>query len=241
MKRIIAVGIFIIQGSIIQGQTNAYRLDLNTVHEIDKKLVTFAGVGFVGSPEANYNQYYFSFPGVMYTPEKWIQFWGGFKDFFTNNWETDNTNELRPYAGMKLLVLNSAKVHLFNFTQYEYRYITNTTTKSIQKYGRIRNRLGIETPLSSDAWSAKTFYFMADAEPFYRFDKDMVDQIRLRMGPGYVVNEKIRLELMWRMQLSRSTKSDPFEWTENTFRLNVKISSKNGLFKRLIHPDFEID
>jgi hypothetical protein len=43
------------------------------------------------------------------------------------------------------------------------------------------------------------------------------------------------------MQLTRGTRADPFSYTANTFRINLKISTEEGLFERLLHPDFELD
>jgi len=232
---------FLITDSLAQDVLDEYRFDASIVHPMAKNLVSFSGIGVVLSPDKHQNEYYFSFPGILYTPKKWLQFWGGFKDFYTNNWEVENTNEMRPYGGVKLLVPNSAKVHLYNFIQYEYRHIKKTKSKSVQEYGRIRNRFGMEVPLTKTAWKSKSFYVIADAEPFYRFDKNMIDQVRLRIGPGYVVNGKIRLEFVWRMQLSRSISTDPLTYTGNTFRLNLKLSTTEGLFEKLLHPDFELD
>jgi hypothetical protein len=226
---------------LAQDVQNEYRFDASIVHPLAKNLVSFSGAGLVLSSDKHQNEYYFSFPGIIYTPKKWLQFWGGFKDFYTNNWEVENTNEMRPYGGVKLLVPNSAKVHLYNFAQYEYRYIKKTTSKSVQEYGRIRNRFGVEAPLNKNPWKSKSFYFIADAEPFYRFDKNMIDQVRLRMGPGYVLNGKFRFEFVWRMQLSRINNTDPLTYTGNTFRLNLKISTTEGLFEKLLHPEFDMD
>jgi hypothetical protein len=242
-KHLFVIIIILLIESVVSAQSvnNSYRFDATIIHPIAKNLTGYSGIGLVSSSDKNQNEYYISFPGITYAPKKWLQFWGGFKDFFTNNWETENTNELRPYGGIKILIPNTAKVHLYNFTQYEYRHITKITSETVQQYGRIRNRFGMEVPLNKNPWTPKTFYMLADAEPFYRFDKNIVDQIRLRMGPGYVINGHFRLEFIWRMQLMRSTSDNPFSYTDNTFRINLKISTKEGLFEKLLHPDFEMD
>ena len=127
---------FFMANALAQDAQNEYRFDASVVHPLAKNLVSINGAGLVSSSDKHQNEYYISFPGFIYNPKKWLQFWIGFKDFFTNNWEAENTNEMRPYGGVKLLVPNSAKVHLFNFTQYEYRYIKKTNSKSVQEYGQ---------------------------------------------------------------------------------------------------------
>jgi Protein of unknown function (DUF2490) len=221
-----------------QSVKNEFRFDVTIVHPIYKKLTGFSSAGIILNSDKKLNVYYIGFPGLTYSPLKWLQLWGGLKDFYTNNWSGENTNELRPYGGIRLLIPNTAKVHLYNFMLFEYRYIKKTESKSTQEYGRIRNRFGMEVPLNKKPWAPGTFYILADCEPFYRFDKNMVDVIRLRMGPGYVINEKFRLEAIWRMQLTRGVQSDPLDYTDNTFRINLRIATKEGLFKDLLHPDF---
>jgi hypothetical protein len=40
------------------------------------------------------------------------------------------------------------------------------------------------------------------------------------------------------MQLTRIVKTDPLAYSDNTFRVNLKIATRKGLFKELLHPDF---
>lgn len=221
-----------------QTPRNELRFEVNIVHPILKNLTGFSSAGIIQNGDKNQNEYYIGFPGLTYAPKKWLQFWAGFKDFYTNNWSGENTNELRPFGGIKCLIPNSAKVHLYNFILFEYRHIKKTESKSIQDYGRFRNRFGVEVPLHKKAWNPNTFYVIADAEPFYRLDKNMVDQVRLRMGPGYIINGKLRLEAIWRMELTRASQTDALAYTDNTFQINLKIATKEGLFKELLHPDF---
>jgi hypothetical protein len=221
-----------------QNVKNEYRFITSIVHSLAKKLTASSSIGFVMNAEKNLNEYEIGFPGLIYSAAKWLQICAGLDDVYTNNWDSENTNELRPYMGIKFLIPNTAKVHLYNFTQYEYRHIKKTETKSVHEYGRIRNRFGAEIPLNKNPWSPKTFYVLSDLEPFYRFDKNMVDVIRIRAGSGFVINEYFRLEGIWRLQLARADKTDPFTYTDNTFRVNLKIATRKGLFKELLHPDF---
>jgi hypothetical protein len=240
MKRRCTYIFFLLLTNTLFSQTvkNEYRFHASILHPIAKKLTSFSSIAVALNEDKDLNEYAIGFPGLIYSPVKWLQFWGGLNDVYTNNWSNENTNELRPFAGIKFLIPNTAKVHLSNFTQYEYRYIKKTETKSVQQYSRIRNRLGAQIPLNKNAWSSRTFYALSDFEPFYRLDKSMVDQIRIRMGPGFILNEHFRLEFIWRMQLTRSAKTDPITYTDNTFRINLKIATREGLFKELLHPDF---
>ncbi len=230
---------FMISGNIYpQTVKNEFRFTADIVHPIAKHLSAFGSLGVVINGDKNVNEYTVGFPGITYVAAKWLQLLAGLKDIYSNNWNIENTNELRPFVGVKFLIPNTAKVHLSNYTRYEYRHIKKTESKSVQEYSRIRNRFGMVMPLHKNAWTPKTLYALADFEPFYRLDKNMVDVVRIRMGPGYIINEHFRLECIWRVQLIRSAKEDPLAYTDNIFRINLKIATKEGLFKELIHPDF---
>ena len=155
--------------------SDVYQLNLNPNHPIADRLDMFGNFGYYEN--SNYSQYRFGWPGLIYHVEPWLQLWGGLDAYYTDNDHAADQLELRPFAGVKFFVPNKAKIILFNYTRYEHRNFENLTTHDWTGYERIRSRFGAEVPLTSraGAWETKTFYALADVEPFYRFDKNEWD------------------------------------------------------------------
>ena len=101
---------------------------------------------------------------------------------------------------------------------------------------RVRSRFGVEIPFAprEKAWKYRTFFGFADVEPFYRFDKDVVDPLRVRGGMGYVLNDRIRLEFIYYAQFAREEEGESLEYDENIFRLNMKIGISSGILQRVL-------
>jgi len=196
----------------------------------------FGNFGYFENPD--YSKYRFGWPGLIYSAKPWLQFWGGLDSYYTDNYNSANTLELRPFAGVKLFVPNQAKIFLYNFTRYEYRAVENLDTHDWDNYGRIRSRFGVEVPLTSraKAWEPKTFYAFTDAEPFYRFDKNEWDPVRVRGGIGYVVTDRVRAEIIYTAQFSRSSPGNSLEFADNILQLNIKVALRKGALGRLFNP-----
>jgi hypothetical protein len=216
---------------------NEYQFNVNPHHGLTDQIDMFGNFGYFEQP-SNYSKYRFGWPGFIYGPKDWLQLWGGLDSYYTDNYNSADTLELRPFAGVKLFVPNDAKIFLYNFTRYEYRAIQNQETHDWDNYSRIRSRFGVEVPLTSrvKAWEPKTFYAFTDVEPFYRFDKGEWDPVRVRGGLGYVVNDQIRAEIIYTAQFTRSSQNDPLEYTDNIIQLNIKIALRKGVLGRLFNP-----
>jgi hypothetical protein len=85
--------------------------------------------------------------------------------------------------GAKVFVPNSAHIHLYNWTRFEWRRVTNTDSDTITREWRFRTRPGVEFPLSARAWQPGTFYGLANGELFVAHD--FVGAVRLMSGGGY--------------------------------------------------------
>lgn len=218
-------------------KNNEYQLNLNPHHSLTDQLDVFGDFGYREQP-SNYTKYRFGWPGLIYGPTRWLQLWGGLDSYYTDNYGSANTLELRPFAGVKLFVPNQAKIFLYNFTRYEYRAIENMETHDWDKYSRIRSRFGVQFPLTTraKAWEPKTFYALTDVEPFYRFDKGEWDPVRVRGGIGYIVNDQIRAEIIYTAEFTRAAHDDPLDYTDNILQLNIKIALRKGLLERLFNP-----
>jgi len=142
---------------------------------------------------------------------------------------------------VKLFLPHAVKWNIYNFTRYEFRAIENRDTHDWNNTHRLRSRFGIELPITSNerSWQQGTFYGLADIEPYYRFDKGMVDPLRLRCGIGYLLKEHLRMEFIYHAQFTHPAGSSSLEYTDNIFRLNIKIGLNKGIIGRLQNPDLD--
>jgi len=179
--------------------------------------------------------YRVAFPNIIYHATPWLQGWGGFIVTWTDNDASGNTRELRPYVGFKVFVPNSAHIHVFNWTRLEWRRITNTSNDTITREWRLRTRPGIEFPLSAHAWQPGTFYGLANGELFV--EHGFIDAVRFMSGAGYIRNDRVRVDLNYVFELSRSAPSDALAYSDNSFRLDFKYSFKQGLLHKQQGPE----
>ena len=220
---------------------NEYRFTVFPSAKISDKLTGFAYLGYVTNPDKKYQTYYLGWPAAAYTPKNWLQIWGGIVLLYTNNKDISDKLELRPFAGLKFLVPNQIKWNIYNFTRYEFRATQDRGTHNWNNVSRLRSRFGIEFPFAStkNAWQPKTFYGLADLEPYYRFDKGQVDPFRLRAGIGYVMNPRFRFEFIYHAQYTHPAGSSKLKYTDNIFRINVKIGLNKGIISALHNPDLD--
>jgi hypothetical protein len=218
---------------------NEARLTLVTTRPAAEreKIVWFQYLGVVNNNDKQLTSYYYSPPGIIYKPTKAVEIWLGMFGLYTDNKETNNSWELRPLTGLKLYVPNDKHVNVFNFTRFEYR--------SIHQYGettnipRLRNRLGLEAPFTqAKAWTPKTWYGLADVEPFWRLDKGYLERVRVRGGIGYILNRTWRTEFIYHAEFSGG-EGAPKKYTDNIFRLNIKLSLARRGQRMSILPDFD--
>jgi Protein of unknown function (DUF2490) len=214
------------------------QLTLSLHHPISGDLSGFAELGFRWNPDEDYHDYTILYPGLTYTAAKWLQFSAGLRTLFTDNANSANEFELRPFAGVKLFLPNKLKWNIFNYTRYEYRDTQNRDTDEWTGYSRVRSEFGVEIPLTSreQAWHSNTWYLTADVEPFYRFDKSTIDPFRFGGGIGYVLNDRLQIELIYQGQMSRPSGGSGLEYTESIIHLNFKIGLQKGILQRVLNP-----
>lgn len=219
---------------------NEYRFTVFPSHRVTEKLTGFAYLGYVTNPEKNYKTYYLGWPAAAYSVNDWLQIWGGLVGLYTNNENSSDKLELRPFAGAKLFVPNKIKWNIYDFTRYEFRATQDRNTRDWNNVSRLRSRIGLELPFASSihAWKPGSFYGLADAEPYYRFDKGQVDPFRLRVGIGYILDERFRFEFIYHAQYTHPSGS-ALKYTDNIFRLNIKIGLNKGIIGILQNPDLD--
>lgn len=202
--------------------TNEYRVTLVTAKPVTDKLILFAYLGLVKSPDKSTGTLYYSPPGVIYRAKPWLELWAGVFGLYNNIKTASNSWEIRPLGGVKLYVPNKKKINLYNFTRFEYRFINqdhHTTTVP-----RLRSRVGVEVPLGREkAWKPKSFYVLGDVEPIWRLDDKFLNLVRLRASVGYIVNPTWRVEFIYHAEFS-GAKGEPKNYAGNIWRLNIKLN-----------------
>ena len=218
-----------------------YRFTLAPHHSIKGNLTGFEELGYSWSGEEDYQAFTALWPGLNYRAARWVQLTAGMRSLYTANDASADTLELRPFAGLKLLLPNRFEWHFYNYTRYEYRDTQDLDTHDWFAYHRIRSAFGVEIPLASRAaaWHPKTWYALAETEPYYRFDGDEIDPVRVRCGVGRILNDRLIVEFLYYAQFSRPGEGEAFEYAENMLRVNLKIGLNQGVLRRLLNPASE--
>lgn len=213
---------------------NEYRLTLFPYHRISDQVTGFGYLGYVNNPDKEFQTYYLGY-GASYAFNPTFQLWGGLIGTYTDYQKSADKLELRPFIGPKIFLPNHWKWNIYNFTRYEYRDIQDRDTGDWTGIHRLRSRFGMEFPLTSleNAWQPKTWYGLGDVEPFYRFDRGTIDPLRFRVGIAYIVSSRVRVEFIYHAQFTRPAGSSGLEFTDNIFRLNIKIALNKGIMGRL--------
>ena len=221
---------------------NEYRITIFPSHKVTDKIGGFGYLGYVWNPEKGYQTYYLGWPCATYTPNTWLQIWGGLIGAYTNNESKSDLLELRPFTGAKFFLPNNLKWNIYNFTRYEYRALQDRETNDWNNYSRIRVRFGVEMPFTKreNAWKPSTFYGLTDIEPYYRFDKHLVDPMRIRGGFGYVMKSlPVRIEFIYHAQFTQPDKETGLHYTDNIYRINIKLGRHSGILGSLYNPDID--
>jgi hypothetical protein len=179
--------------------------------------------------------YRVAFPNIIYHARPWLQGWGGLLVTWTDDEASGNTRELRPYAGVKIFVPNSAHIRIYDWTRLEWRRTTNTDKDTITRVWRLRTRPGVEFPLGARPWQPGTFYGLFNGELFV--EHSFVDGVRFMSGAGYIKSDRARFEFNYVLELSRKSSTDTLVYSDNSFRLDVKLSFREGLLHKQEGPE----
>ena len=216
-------GFAIAQATAEQEIHSEYRITIVPTYPVSRKVFLTTYYGYVNIPSSKTNTYYVGAPLlVTYRPTPVVELMAGAFLVINDLKEGNDNTEVRPLAGIKLNLPNDHHLNIFSWTRYELRsfYYGDKTLNNVKN--RLRNRIGIEFPLSKDAWAPKTFYGFTDFEMFYTIEKGYFDRFRERLGFGRVLSQHWRVELIYHMQLLKQSKDLNPQWTDNIFRLNIK-------------------
>jgi hypothetical protein len=82
---------------------------------------------------------------------------------------------------------------------------------------------------------------MADIGSFYRFDRDLSDPARLRQGAGYVINDRVRVEIPVPHAVRACRLERKLQVDRQHYRVNFKVGFKQGLLGRVFDGGGDID
>lgn len=214
-------------------QTDEYRITVFPSHPIfgRRDWIGIGYLGYVTIPEGETEVGYLG-AGAIWKFANWGELWSVLIATWTRSETATDVDELRPVLGIKANFAKVGKTTFFEFFRAEYR-IQDRATGDDTEYLRIRNRIGFERPFGDRPYDTKSWYGLADVENFYRFDRGISDLARLRLGAGYVLSDRVRVELLYHMQFERADSNESFDWTDNIFRINFKLARKQGLLRRV--------
>jgi len=238
---ILVFGVSILMPNVATAQeeiNEEYRVTFVPTYPVSKKIFLTTYLGYVNIPDLKQVNYYLGAPLlVTYRPNPVIEFMAGAFIVFSRPKEGLDNNEFRPLAGVKLYLPNDHHLNIYNWTRYEYRSFHYMDDESLDNVkNRLRNRIGLEIPLSKNAWQPKTLYALTDFEFFYTFEKKYFDRFRERLGLGYILDPHWRVELIYHIQMLRASKDENPVWTDNILRLNIKWTIPHEKHGPISHP-----
>jgi len=223
---------------------NEYRPSLVFAMPINEKWIAWQYNVLVYAPEKKLTTLGVTGPGITYRPKAksgeggWLEFWAGTLFAPTDNYHKSNSFEIRPVVGIRtFLPPNKKKINIFNFMRYEHRIFFQDHDTNLQP--RLRDRGAIEIPLAKGEkrWAPKTWYTVADVEPFWRLDDKFLEKVRVRGTIGYIVKKRMAVEFIYHAEFAGS-KGEPKKFVGNLFRLNLKFLFARG---KGIFPRIDID
>jgi hypothetical protein len=200
----------------------------------DHRWIGIGYVGYVWSNDEDYTVDYLGFGAIWNFKPNW-EMWFLMFGTKTDNESSPDVTELRPIVALKNYFTKTSDIRFYNMARAEYRMQDRESPGTDTEYFRLRDRLGVEFAFGHDS----RWYGIADVEPFYRFDRDTIDPLRLRAGLGWTINQYVRAELIYHMQFTRPSGSDGLEWTDNIWRLNFKVARQRGVLQNIFGGDVD--
>jgi hypothetical protein len=236
---LLAISLLMPNAATAQEEINEeYRVTFVPTYPISKKLFLTTYLGYVNIPDLKQVNYYVGAPALLtYRINPIVEVMAGAFFVISRPTESLDNTELRPLAGVKLYLPNDHHLNIYNWTRYEYRSFYYADDESLDNVkNRLRNRIGLEIPLSKNAWQPKTLYALTDFEFFYTFEKGYFDRFRERLGLGYIIDAHWRVELIYHIQMLRASADENPVWTDNIWRLNIKWTIPHVKHGPMTHP-----
>ncbi len=174
-------------------------------------------------------------PSIEYFPDNNFDLFGGILFTFTEQTEDSNSEELRPFLGVRWNIIKpERRVYLRTQLKYESRFFKDVSDNTTSKSNRIRLRLDLTVPITQKSYNMdKDLYSMLRIEYFQNFDEDVKERFwnrgRVYAGLGYRFDYNWRLEFSYIYQASRDQSGERFDSNQSNItylRLKYYISKK---------------
>jgi hypothetical protein len=215
-----------------------YRLTVFPTYKINEQWTGIGYLGYVTTPEIDTVTTYLGTGGIWHFKPRW-DMWAVLMETRTKVDGSLSNSELRPLLGLQYALSPWGKAKPFDLFRAEYRMIDKVSGDDTS-YLRLRNRFGATFPIGQKQGTG-SWYGLADAEAFYRFDKNFSDLARLRGGIGYIASPRVRIEFIVHAQFKRPDQDSSFKWTDTIWRINIKVAKDTGLLDRLVGADADAD
>lgn len=145
--------------------------------------------------------------------------------------QTDTTDlydsyEVRPWLGFRLHFNSNSKLMVSLFSRLEWRNLYYNNIETVQKSGRLRNRLEFTYSINQpNFYHDNLWYVTLDGEWYLPMDinpgERFANQGRIRAGLGYRHNYRWRYVLVFMEQFSRNTIDEGFE--SSNFIVDLRV------------------
>ena len=134
--------------------------------------------------------------------------------------------EVRPWLGARIHFNPNSKLMVDFFTRYEQRFLYYNNKSSVEKSGRIRNRLEFTYSINHpNFYQDNLWYITLDGEWYIptneNFSERFANAARVRMGLGYRHNFNWRYVIVFMEQFSRNTIDEGFK--SSNFIVNLRV------------------
>lgn len=134
----------------------------------------------------------------------------------TDTTDLYNSYEVRPWLGFRLHFNPNSKLMVSLFSRMEWRSLYYNNVETVQKSGRLRNRLEFTYSINKpNFYHDELWYITLDGEWYHPIDENpgerFANQGRIRAGIGYRQNYSWRYVIVFMEQFSRNTIDEGFK------------------------------
>jgi hypothetical protein len=166
-------------------------------------------------------------PSVRYRVNPWFTVHGGIRFFRTWFDDDDDTFEIGPWQGLRLVWPKLGGFAVSHYLRLEERMTWQTEGDSDFDFTvRGRYQLGARSP-NYDILFKNGIYLTGSIEPFANIEKPtFINRIRYDVGAGTKVSDAWRVELHYLLQQGRRSASAAFSVDEHVLRLRLFYTFK---------------
>jgi len=214
-------------------KNDEYRVSVFSTYALteDRRWVGIGDLEYRWNQDGTYDVDYIGL-GTIWNFKPKMEAWFTLIGTYTDNDSAPDVEELRPAVRFRNYFKKTKALRFYNMARLEYRIQHRDQGGEDTEYFRLPDRLGVEVSLGPKGKESR-LHGIADIEPFYRFDRDTLDPLRLRVGLGWIMHDLVHAEFTYSMSFARDGSGDSLEWTENIWQLNFKVARQKGLLNHL--------